>query len=55
MMRNGVVLLGNADVPVGAVAGLMTGHESEDAADVALIRQVHQVIGNRHVIVERFR
>ena len=52
MMRNGMVLLGNADVRVGAVAGLMTDHEREDAADVALIRQVHQVIGHGHVIVE---
>ena len=53
MVRDAVVRFGDADVRVAAVARLMTDHEGEHPADVALKRQVHQVVGHGHVIVER--
>ena len=46
--------VGDADVRVAAVARLVTDHEGEHTADVPLKRQMHQVVGDRHVIVERF-
>ena len=50
-----MVRLGDTDMRVTAAAGLVTDHVAEDARDVALERQVHEVVGHGEVLIELIR
>jgi hypothetical protein len=46
------VRFGDADDAVAAVAGFDAGEKRAHAGDVALKREVHQIVGDCHVLVE---
>src|SRR5439155_6168394 len=53
VVRDRMMRLGNADVSIAAAASFMTDHEGEDAGNVALEGEAHEVVGHCHVFVER--
>src|SRR5437016_11554044 len=53
MVRTHVMGLGHPDKAVPAVAGFYSREESKNSADIALISQVHQIVGEREVFLER--
>src|SRR5437773_12085032 len=54
MVRNRMMWFGDADMRVTAAASFVTHHKRQDARNVTLKRQGHQVVGYRHVVVESF-
>src|SRR5438094_387137 len=55
VVRDGVVLLADANLRIRPLAQLAIAHEREDARQIAAIRERQQVVHQRQMLVERVR